>query len=67
MLNFQARVEGTYADGTTIVATIPFKAVDKDFASDSAKSAFCQWHYKHNTKERMTFGQTKVLEITEVA
>ena len=67
MLNFQARVEGTYADGTTIAATVPFKAIDKQSANDAAKIAFCQWHYKYNQQERMTFGQTKVIEITEVA
>ena len=67
MLNFQARVEGTYADGTTIAATVPCKAIDRQSASYAAKSAFCQWHYKYNRQERMTFGQTKVIEITEVA
>ena len=67
MKNFQARVEGTYADGTTIAATVPFKALDKQSAGDAAKSAFCQWHYKYNKQERMTFGQTKVIDITEVA
>ena len=66
-MTYRALVKGTYADGRTTQYPVSFKAANAEAAENAAKLRFCQVHAQNNTMERMTFGHTKVIEITEVA